>query len=264
MDATRTIRRLRYRLRTAISHVPALYLPMADMRRRDADGATIVTAKSDLVVEAFPRSGNTFTVAALRRIETRRLDLAHHTHSAAQLIKGVRLGRPSLLIVRKPRDSVLSFVMRYPELPVELALWAWIRFHEKLLPYLDGMVIATFEQVTRDLGYVLEAVNARFGTSLPVFEHVPDNVETCFQGIEQRYNQRFGDAAAKEFWVARPSEERAERKLQMQAQWDSLALGVRREAAEALYRRVCAKALPAYAEGAVTPVSHGRTPEADA
>lgn len=233
---------MRYRLRTAISHVPAVYLPLADLRQRDADGATVVTPATDIVVEAFPRCGNTFTVAALRLSEQRRLDIAHHTHSAAQLIRGVRMGRPSLLIVRQPKDSVLSFVMRHSELSIELGLWSWIRFHTKLLPYLDGMVVATFEQVTSDLGPVIDTINARYGIALPRFDHTQENVDACFKAIEARYRKRFGDGDVDESGVARPSSERAERKREMQGAWDAPSLSAQRAVAAALYDRIRAMA----------------------
>src|SRR5690348_3804426 len=60
MDLRSLLTSTRYRLRTSISHVPSIYLTLADLRRRDEDGATVVTRATDLVVEAFPRSGNTF------------------------------------------------------------------------------------------------------------------------------------------------------------------------------------------------------------
>ncbi len=240
MTAKTLLRGLRFRLRSSIAHVPALYLPLADMRRRDADGATIVTPTSELVVEAYPRCGNTFTVAALRMCESRRLEIAHHTHAPAQLIRAVRLGRPALLIIRQPRDSVLSFVMRHPQISIELGLWWWIRFHRAILGYLDGITVASFEQVTTDLGKVIDTVNARFGIALPRFDHTPENVQAVFAAIEARYSRRFGEGKVDESGVARPSADRARRKEELFGAWDAPRLAVQRQRAAKLYARIAA------------------------
>ncbi|ABA57997.1 hypothetical protein Noc_1512 [Nitrosococcus oceani ATCC 19707] len=66
-------RRLRYELRCAISLTPALYLPLARRKRTDADGATVVAPNTDLVLEGFPRSGNTFAYFAFQMSQPRPL-----------------------------------------------------------------------------------------------------------------------------------------------------------------------------------------------
>src|SRR5664279_3016777 len=109
----------RYRLRTSVSHIPSIYMWLANLRRRDEDGATVVSQSTDLVVEAFPRSGNTFTVTALQSSQPQRLNIAHHCHAPAQLIRAVQMGKPALLIVRQPKDAVLSFMLRHPAVSVE-------------------------------------------------------------------------------------------------------------------------------------------------
>ncbi|MGB0219103.1 MAG: hypothetical protein ACPGJF_07200 [Sinimarinibacterium flocculans] len=222
MNPRTAVVRTRYWVRTSISHIPALYLPLMRAKQRDPDGATIVGPHTDLVIEAFPRSGNTFAVAALRQVEPRRYDIAHHCHAPAQLIQAARLGKPIVLIVRRPRDSVLSFMIRHPEVAVRQALRSWIHFHEKVLPLTGRFVIASFEQVTADFGSVLDRVNGRFGTDFPRFEHTSDNVDACFAAIERRNALRFGDGVVQQTSVARPSAERHRRKLEIERHWAGL------------------------------------------
>jgi hypothetical protein len=234
--------RTRYRLRTGISHIPSIYLPLTNLRRRDEDGAKIVTQATDLVVEAFPRSGNTFTVTALQHSQPRRLNIAHHCHAPAQLIRAVRLRKPALLIVRQPKDAVLSFVLRHPSISMELGLKSWLHFHRALLPYLHGMVITTFDQVTSDLGVVVDLINRRFGTSLTRFDHTAVNVETCFAAIEARNSKRFGHGTVDELGVARPSRQRAACKEELEERWHAPRLRMYREAATSLHDKLASMA----------------------
>lgn len=237
MRARLLLKTTRYRLRTSISHIPSIYLPLANLRRRDEEGATIVTPATDLVVEAFPRSGNTFAVTALQSSQPQRLDIAHHFHAPAQLIKAVRLRKPTLLIVRQPMAAVASFILRHPCVSMGLGLKSWLRFHRALLPYTDGMAVATFDQVTTDLGAVIDAVNDRFGTSFRRFEHTEANVEKLFRALESRDRKLSGQERVNELGVARPSDDRSQRKAELASRWQAECLRSDREAALDLYER---------------------------
>ena len=238
MNARSLMVRARYRLRTAISHIPSIYLRLADLRRRDNDGAKIVTAATDLVVEAFPRSGNTFTVTALQNSQPQRLNIAHHLHAPAKLIEAVRLRKPALLIIRRPKDAVLSFVLRHPSIPVAQGLKSWLHFHNALLPYTAGMLVVTFDQVTSDLGAVVDRINARFGMSLSRLEHTPLYVDTLFRKIEMRSRELLGREDIDEREVSRPSSERTVLKASLEKHWQTMELRLHAEVAECLYEKL--------------------------
>jgi hypothetical protein len=231
MNANSIGRRARYRLRNLVSHVPAIYLPLADMKKRDKDGATIVTRNTELVMDAFPRSGSTFAVTAFR-LANGKVELAHHFHAPAQLIRGARLGKPVLLIVRQPKDAVCSFALREPHLSLGLGLKSWINFHRKLLPYAADLVVAGFERITTDFGLVIDEINRKFGTSFARFEHTEENVQACFRSIEKRNAARFGGGTVLEEGVARPSKMRQMQKTSMEEKWQSLPPQLRQEAVD--------------------------------
>lgn len=235
MSSNAFVARTKFRLRNAISHLPSVCLPLLDLKRRDQDGMTIANAATDLVMEAYPRSGNTFAITALRHAQHERLRIAHHTHACANLLRAVQLRKPALLIVRAPKDAVLSLVIRHPHLTAEDGLRAWLKFHRPLLPHLDAFVVATFEQVTADFGVVVDRINRRFGTSFPRFEHTEANVQAVFAAIEQRNARLFGGGAVDERGVARPSESRGAIKAELQKEWSSPRLSRLREAAESMY-----------------------------
>jgi hypothetical protein len=94
---------LLWRLKTL--PLPSLTLPLARALRR----GEVVDARTDIVIEGFPASANTFAVAAFRLAqEPRYMRIAHHTHVPAQVIEATRLGVPAILLIREPMQAVLS------------------------------------------------------------------------------------------------------------------------------------------------------------
>ena len=206
------LRKLRYELRSRLSRYEWAYLALAAMKSNDGLGQTRVAPETDLVIEAFPRSGNTFAVEAFTRSQPVPVRVAHHFHAPAQVLRAARLGVPALVIIRPPRDAVLSFVIREPVVSIAQALRAWLIFYETLSRAPSGYMVATFDEVTTDFGEVIQRVNQTFGRQFVPFVHTQENVEACFDSIGARNAARFGRGEVQEHSVARPSDERRARK----------------------------------------------------
>ncbi len=230
----------------------------------------VVDERTELVIEAFPRSASTFTVVAFQSAQTRPVRLAHHLHAPVQAVVGARLGVPMLFLVRHPRDAAISVTFRSPFLPLRSALEAYIRFYTRVLPLAEAMVVATFEQVTTELDVVTARVNDRFGTDFDRFEHTPEHVQACFALIEERsVRPPWADSiqayvsgwiSAEEFSrvdrgtptiarvpegrVARPSGERRELKAAAEALYRSPELADLRLRAERVHAEFAAHAAP--------------------
>jgi hypothetical protein len=194
--------RARYSVRAVLSRHPSLYLPMVRRKYR----GQIVEAGTEVVIEAFPRSGNTFAVVAFQLAQARPVKIAHHLHAAAQVTQGVRLRKPTLVLIRDPLEAVSSHLVRDPCVAPRQALRNWIRFYSSVGNLRDGLLLATFEEVTTDFGDVVDRLNERFGTSFIRFDHTPENVERCFARIEERNTFVFSRLV--ESAIARPSSAR--------------------------------------------------------
>lgn len=169
-------------------------------------------------MDAFVRSGLSFAVAAFRLAqEPRASTIAHHAHMPATLIDAARRGIPALLLVRAPMDAVLSYVIKTPSVSVRAGLRGYVRFHRPLLPHLDRICVATFEQVTTDFGSVIERINGRFGTSFVPFEASEANVARVRHEIEEDWRQRAKTQAERERGIPRPSERRQQLKRSLEA-----------------------------------------------
>jgi hypothetical protein len=206
------------------------------LRSRGRYGGLLVERGTELVIEGFPRSANTFAVAAMWVSQGRRPVMARHTHTPAQIMRASRLRIPAILLVRRPADAIVSLMVREPRLGPRQALRSWVRFHEAVMPYAGDVVVAGFEEVTTDFGAVIERVNARFGTSFLPFEHTGENLDRCNAVIEELDRRDTGRDGVTSRTVARPDAERDEQSKAARAELARVTKSRIYRRAEEIYR----------------------------
>ena len=107
-----------YELMTVVGRYPALALPAARNRRH----GTLLQDDTEILIEGYPRSGNSFAVAALARAQARPVRIAHHAHVPGHVIAAARAGVPALVVIREPAEAVVEFVLVKPVVTVAQAL----------------------------------------------------------------------------------------------------------------------------------------------
>jgi hypothetical protein len=224
---------LLYDVKTLVAQHPALALPLA---RRRGHGE-VVDGATEIVIEGYPRAASSFAVAAFRTAQQRPIRIAHHVHAPAQLMVAARRRIPSLALIRSPEDALISYVIRYPSIPMRSAGRGYLRFYRPLLRLGPRLVTATFEEVVGDFGPVIRRVNERFATSFRVFEHTEENVARVFEEIDTDYRTRLEEGPRFEKVVPRPSELRTRLKEDLQREFRSPDFRKLRSSLEALYRR---------------------------
>jgi hypothetical protein len=158
------------------------YLVLARKRYARA----LATSDTELVIDGFPRSGNTFAVVAFQLAQPSPTRVSHHIHSTANILAAIKRGTPVVATVRRPQEAVLSCVIREPYVSISQALNAYIAFYARLQPWHDRIVVADFGQITTDMGAVIDRVNRRFRTTFATFAHTPQSVAQSFEIIEDR------------------------------------------------------------------------------
>lgn len=253
-------RRVRHRARTLVFEHPAVYLPFA-RRKYPGPSPAVIGAETDLVIDGYFRCANTFSVYAFQLAQDRPVRLAHHVHAPAQLIMAARSGIPALLLLREPRDAILSELI-YDDVALPDALVAYVRFYTCLLRYLDSFVVGEFAQVTSDFGAVIRRLNALFGTSFGEFRHDAESARECLALMRQRgtspdvlHGFESGVITREEMrrelpvlertptrpelreaWV--PSQQRSRAKAALIEQWLSPRLARLRDRAQCVYEQV--------------------------
>jgi hypothetical protein len=178
----RLLQAIRRSLRQRLSVSP-WYLPI---RRLVAAAGDNLEPDTELVIDGFPRSGNTFAEAAFRKAAGKPIRLAHHSHAAAQIVQAVKWKLPCLVLIRQPIEAARSLLMHHPEtVNEESCLREYSSFYETIKSCRSGYVLARFDTLTYDVGQVIEAVNARFGLSFEKLSHTPAMELEIFDMVDE-------------------------------------------------------------------------------
>jgi hypothetical protein len=195
----RRLYQLDYEIKSLMATHPRLALPIARSRGHGA----VIAPTTSLLIEGFPRSANSFAVAAFKMANGPGATVAHHTHASAHVMQAVRSGVPALVLIREPPESILEMVIARPACSVRQAIRSWIRFYGSLVPFLRDFVIGEFSEVTTDFGVVIRHVNERFGTRFAEFHHSDANVRACFDDMDRYWRARVGSGLTLERFVGR-------------------------------------------------------------
>ena len=218
---------------------PAVFFGLYRILRTRQDLTRAVTPDKLVVIEGFPRSGNSFARRAFIMAQDESFDktrIAHHLHVPAQVMLAARWRIPTLVLLRRPRDAVLSLVIRDP-ISVDQALRYYISFYETAEKYRDAYVLGRFEEVTGDFGRVIQRLNEKFGTTFSLFRHDEENVDKLFAGMETQARKKYGE----KLWerkVQRPAAVRDKIKGEIEYDLDNAKRRKLIARAEAVYDRL--------------------------
>ncbi|WP_013627648.1 hypothetical protein [Rubinisphaera brasiliensis] len=176
---------IRFELLQQIQRVPALYNAVYSLWDRENNYLT--DQHTQVVIEGFPRSANTFAVFAFRHAQTVPVRIAHHIHSPTQIVTAVKLGTPAALLFRDPLAAIASLLVREEQYTIYQALRFYRNFYSPLLVLHEHYVLASFEETISDFGEVIRRINHRFETEFVTFRHSPENVETIFSTMRENY-----------------------------------------------------------------------------
>jgi hypothetical protein len=202
-------------------------------RRRRHPSWPVVDARTDVVIEGRPGCGNSFAREAML-LANPSIRVASHVHSAAQVLEGIRLGKPAVVIIRRPLDAIVSEAARFEGVDVRHELVSFARFYERLVPRAGDLVVASFERVTSRFGDVVRALNVRFGTTFEAFPHEdPSAVERVFSTLVA-YNRSQGIEAGR---AAIPGQARDERERRARSMLEDPRLAELVRRCDAAYAR---------------------------
>lgn len=196
-----------FRLQRFLGRYPGVYFPLYKLFGRKKYLA--VANDTEIVIEGFPRSANTFAVVAFKHAQERPIKIAHHLHVPAQIFRAAKLDIPTVVLLRDPVSAVASLAVREPHINLEAALQDYVDFHRLISPMQDHFVIARFETVISDFGKVILSINQRFGTSFSEFQHQNESVDYVFDNLESLEEDK-QTGLTDESKVARPSNHRNE------------------------------------------------------
>jgi hypothetical protein len=215
---------------------PAIFFTLYRLTHTRRDRARAVTPDTRLVIEGFPRSGNSFARRAFIMAQNEKVRIAHHLHVPAQVVRAARWQIPTLVLIRRPRDAVLSLAIRDP-ISVDQALKYYLSFYETVEKYRDAYVLGLFEEVTEDFGQVIKRINDKFETTFSLFRHDEENVSKVFAGMEAQARKKYGETRW-ERKVQRPSAVRQRMKHEIEYDLENPKRKKLIAEADAVYQRL--------------------------
>jgi hypothetical protein len=151
------------------------------------------------------------------------LRIASHSHSWANVARGLRLGKPVVVLLRPPRDAMASHAVRMRLDDLDRELRRYHRFYRRVSAVTGSVVLAPFEMTVDRFGDVVRAVNAAFGTNLKPFDHTdPAAKAVVFEEMELEALST--PSELDRMWrIARPNADREEATRAMRARLAGLA-----------------------------------------
>ncbi len=81
------------------------------VRKRKGDSTRLPSSSDDFYLDGYPRSGNTFFAGLLRNVYPSKV-FANHLHVISGLKIALKLELPVFVIIRDPKDAVVSNLYR--------------------------------------------------------------------------------------------------------------------------------------------------------
>ena len=158
----RTLKINKLKLRYLLSEYELVYQNLSIAGKN----SQLVTPRHKLVLDGFPRSGNSYLEALVKsHMDLDHQVVGHHTHALAQFKKAKRLGIYCVCIIRNPLKVISSNVEMYAySVQPELILELYRRFHEKLLSL--NISAVKFDDVLGNEALFLDRISNATGVAI--------------------------------------------------------------------------------------------------
>ena len=125
----------------------------------ERNGTPLLNDNTDLVIEGFPRSANSFFEMALRAYLPKTLQFAHHCHARAHVEEAVRRGIPCIVLIRNPIDAIVSYLEESGKLSSPAVLFReYIIFYEDIERLYPGIMLISFDTVKTNPAHAIAHV----------------------------------------------------------------------------------------------------------
>jgi len=121
----------------------------------------MAAASTDICIDGYPRSGNTYFVSAFLDWN-QGLSVSHHTHLAGNVMYALKRDIPTVVLIRGPEDAVTSVLVWDGLLNTTVALASYIHFYHRLWKHRENFLGLSFDEVTKQPDICVQKINRRF------------------------------------------------------------------------------------------------------
>lgn len=168
--------------------------------------AKIPEVTTEVVIEGFPRSGNTYAEIMFRLTQGNRFTISHHSHHPVAVLEAIRAKKKTILVLRKPDDAVLSWCSSWGVSDLEgiaNVFDIYVNYHKALLPAARDLTIFPFDELTTNFKGLISKLATSWQSALR--DDFDENAlaRQAFQEIDNRIVAE--DGKLTEIRVNRPS-----------------------------------------------------------
>jgi hypothetical protein len=148
-----------------------------------------VNTSTDICIEGYPRCANSYAVYAFK-LTNNKVNIGHHLHVPAQILRAVVLQIPTVVTIRNPQDAVASFLLFQNSTNADIYLKAYIKFYKAIVPLLDRLIVADFFTIIDNFNKVIHAINNKYRTNFQLVDDLIERQYEVFNKLEE-INKRF-------------------------------------------------------------------------
>ena len=201
---------------------PSVYVFLLSVFRRHIYSLS-AHRSTDVVVEGFPRSANTYLVEALKMQLNGHANIAHHLHDVSQLTRSEKLALPCFVIIRNPVDAVVCWKLKSPQLRTSMMFKAYKKFYD-CCEKADHITLLDYNEVINNTSSVVGGiVGSLCDVSGSCEGAVKIDKEQIFSAIDLLKSQRASREKGSEhgrynLTVARPTAEKEAQKKTIESE----------------------------------------------
>ena len=176
-----------------------------------------IDKSTDIVIEGYPRCGNTFAVAAFKYAQQKagkKVKIARHRHELAQVFLAIEYKIPILILIREPLEAISSLVVREKIAP-RVAIKYYIYYYQHIMDVKDKVVIGDFKKVITNYGEIIKEINKKYDKHFEIFEHTPQALKDVKRIIEKMELEDSKNKEIRITHIAYPTIEREKLKKQV-------------------------------------------------
>lgn len=147
---------LRFRIRQRALSTPKL--SEAITRVDPTLSACQIRRETAIVLDGFPRSGNSYGRAVVIHANPT-VEISSHLHAPRAVSRAFELGKPAVVLIRRPGDAVASMVQFTPGLTIEAAIRGWLSYYSEITTMKGRVHLLDFRNLIQDPNCLIRAFN---------------------------------------------------------------------------------------------------------
>tara|TARA_A100001037_G_C15043049_1_gene586426 strand:- start:333 stop:1022 length:690 start_codon:yes stop_codon:yes gene_type:complete len=152
------------------------------------NGNFIANKKTTICIEGFPRSANSYFVR-LFKFSNPHHNIAHHTHSLANIKYSLNNKIPIVCLIREPADAIASYCIYSKINNINYALKSYIHFYQFIQKNKTNMIIAEFSKVIANSADIIKKIRLVYGNNFSLLDNEVEISGKVKDDIDNKYSK---------------------------------------------------------------------------